>query len=328
LLSNILKNNLISSVLLIVVLGILCVIPALPGNAFQVPAGAQGSIFASLMQYNESRTFLVLFSALLLLGSAFLFNYVLNSSETLSRFSFFTAFVIVLISSEIFASYDLHPGAIANFLIIVGMMRIMKSYREDDAKSVFFDGAFFISAASLFYFPSITLLPLVFIALIILRPFIWREWVMALMGMAAPHIFTAAILYVMGRLDRYYNESMFAGFDIRAFRPALGAQFFVLVCLGFLFILVTFKRLSGGASRKIRQQKNINLLGFWFVFGMGGVFYESPYTTSVPVLCIPPMAGILSEWLGNFKRSTLSDFALLLLITAFTLSVLQIRAYI
>jgi hypothetical protein len=264
-------------------------------------------------------------SVVFLCGGAFVFNLIINSNETLSKNSFFPAFLFVLLSSEAFSSYSFHPALAANVLVVLAMMRMMKSYRMDDSKSLFFDGAFLISAASLIYFPAITLLPLVFICLIILRPFIWREWAMAFLGMAGPHVLVASVMYVLGRLDHYYNKGMFVGFDFRAFQPAFASQYFVLFCLAFLFVLLIFKRLSGGASRKIRQQKNINILGFWLLLGVGGIFYENPYRTSIPLLCVPPMAGILSEWLGNFRRSTLSDFALMLLLAAFTLSVLQIQ---
>jgi hypothetical protein len=90
-------------------------------------------------------------------------------------------------------------------------------------------------------------------------------------------------------------------------------------------LLLLFNRLSGGSSRKIRQQKNINILSFWLLFGAGSIFYETPYRTSIPLLCIPPVAGLLGDWLSNMRRNTLSDFALLLLVIAFTLSVMQIH---
>lgn len=325
-LSNILKNNVIGSVLTVLLLGAAGFFVVLKRGVFPLPASAEGVLYSSLLQYNESRILLLLLSAASLLGGAFLLNFILNSNETLSRSSFFPAFVMVLISSEALCSYDFHPGFTANLLIILGMMRMMQSYRVDEAKAMFFDGAFMISSATLIYFPALTLLPMVFVCLLVLRPFVWREWALALMGIITPHLLAGSVMYVMGRLHRYYNEGMFAGFSFSAFQPEFGAQYFVLACIGFLFLLVIFSRLSrGGASRKIRQQKNINLLSFWLLLGVGGIFYEVPYKTSIPLLCAPPVAGLLGEWLGNFRRGTLSDFALLLLVTAFTLSILQIH---
>lgn len=298
----------------------------LRNTPFSVPGGAEGVIYSSIFQYNENPLWLKLISVTLLAGAAFLFNSILNNNETLTRPSFFTAFIYVLISFEALTSFSFHPALAANVLIVFGMMRMMQSYRVNEAKAMFFDGAFLISASSLVYWPAITLLPMIFVCLVILRPFVWREWAMALMGIAAPHYLAAGIMYVMGRLDRYYNSSMFEGFNFNAFQLTYGAQYFVLVCLGFLFLLVIFNRITkGAASRKIRQQKNINILTVWVFIGAGGLFYEVPFKTSIPLLCVPPIAGLLSEWLGNFRKSTLSDFALLLLITAFTLSVMQIQ---
>jgi hypothetical protein len=326
LLSNILKNNLVVSVFIVFLLALAGFIIAMGHAAFTLPKDTAGVIYAGIFQNSQNALLLKIISFAALTGGAFLFNFILNNNETLSRTSFFPAFIYTLISFEAFSAYDFHPSFAANILIMLGMMRMTQSYRVSDAKSMFFDGAFMISAASFVYWPSITLIPMIFISLLILRPFVWREWAMALMGIFAPHFIAASIMYILGRLDRYYNEGMFAGFSFASFQPTYGAQYFVLVCMGFLFLLLIFNRLSkGGASRKIRQQKNINLLSFWILFGAGGIFYEVPFRTSIPLLCVPPIAGLLSEWLGNFRKGTLSDFALLLLITAFTLSVMQIQ---
>lgn len=324
--SNLLKNNILSSIILVTVISICGFLIAYKsGNSFQLPREAEGAVFTSFRIYGPARILFLVLSLLCVAGTAFLFNYVINNNETLSRTSFFPAFISILISFEAFTSYDFHPAFLANLLIVLGMMRMMQSYRVDDAKSMFFDGAFMISAATLIYFPSLTLLPLVFVSLIILRPFVWREWAMALLGMGAPHFIAASLMYLMKTLDRYYNRGMFSGFNFSSLQLDFGAQYFVVISISFLFLLLLFNRISGGSSRKIRQQKNINILTFWLLFGVGSIFYESPYKTSIPILCIPPVAGLLSEWMGNIRRNLLSDFALLLIMAAFTLSVMQIQ---
>ncbi len=322
--SNILKNNILGSVILIILIVIGGFIIVYGNAPFQHPVTTEGALYSSMRMY-LGQTMRFLLSALCVTGGAFLFNFVMNRNETLTKFSFFPAFVAILISFEAFTAFEYHPAFLSNLLIILGMMRMMESYRVDDAKSMFFDGALMLSFSTLIYFPSITLFPLLFVSLIILRPFIWREWAMALIGIALPHILTIAVMYLVGSLDHYYNRGMFVGINLSSVQLDFGAQYFVLICLAFLFLLMLFNRLSGGSSRKIRQQKNINSLTFWLLFGVASVFYETPYRTSVPLLAIPPVAGLLGEWLGNFRRNTLSDFAVLLLVAAFTLSVMQIH---
>lgn len=328
-LSNLLKNNLLGSIVLVLLVSITgFFIPFYADSRFVSSPQAEGALFTSFKLYGPGHFLMVFLSAVCAVASAFLINLVLNNNETLTRASSFPAFVSMLISFEALTAYDFHPAFLANLLVIMGLMRMMQSYRVDQAKAMFFDGGFLISAATLIYFPSVTVVPLVFISLIILRPFVWREWAMALLGIFAPHFIAGMLMYLLGTFDKYYNCGMFSGFDFTAFQPGYGAQYFVIITLAFLFLLLVFNRLTGGSSRKIRQQKNINILSFWLVLGAGSVFYDSPYVTSIPILCIPPVAGLLSEWLGNFRRNTLSDFALFLLIAAFTLSVLQIYGVI
>lgn len=328
-LSNILKTNQIASGFLTVLLAIIAFLFVLANtNPFIIPSAAEGALCSIFLGSVKSRMCLYIVSFLFVASGAFIFNFYINSNETLSKGSFFSAFLFVLLSTEAFTSYAFHPAIVANTLVVVAIGRIMKSYRQDEAKSAFFDGAFLISFASLIYFPVITVFPLIFITILILRPFIWTEWASALLGVIAPHLIFTAFIYIFAISDPYYNKSFFVSFNVNSFAADLAWQSFLIFCLVFLFAIIIFQRIKGVASRKIRQQKNINILVLWLALGMLSVFYETPYKTSIPLLCVPPMAGLLSEWFGNFKRSSLSDFSLLLLLCAITLSVLQIRGFI
>jgi hypothetical protein len=236
LLSNLLKNNILTSVILMLLLSVAGFFIVYNHAPFSFPAQAGGALYTWLKMNTVSGMLFLFFSFLSMAGGAFLFNYVVNNNETLGKPSLFPAFIAILISFEAYTAYDFHPAFLSNVLIIVGMMRMMKSYRVDDAKSMFFDGAFMISSATLIYIPSITLLPLVFAALIILRPFVWREWAMALLGMAAPHLITAGVMYLLGTLDRYYNEGVVTGVNILCWCVLL---FFFCCCFltGFQVVL-------------------------------------------------------------------------------------------
>jgi amino acid permease len=82
-----------------------------------------------------------------------------------------------------------------------------------------------------------------------------------------------------------------------------------------LFLMIARRFGKGAYSRKIRQQKNLNIVTCWLILSMLSVFIDNPYYNSFPLLMIPPLSTLIGEWLGNFRKDYQSDFILIVLIT-------------
>ena len=70
-----------------------------------------------------------------------------------------------------------------------------------------FDAALMLSLGSLFYFPTILLLPLVWVALNDFRPFQWREWAMPFIGVALPYLYLATWYFWNDELGAFAQTS-------------------------------------------------------------------------------------------------------------------------
>jgi hypothetical protein len=317
LLSNILKNNLPVSVLSAILFLTISFFLKIPFNE-TTPQSANGILLFFLQNANGIRIINLSLSFVFCLATCLLLHYSISRTETLSKVNYFPLFISSLLISESLLFFDLHPGIISNFLILLGIHRILASYRLEAAKGPLFDGGFCISLAILVYFPSVAMLPLVFIAIGILRPFVWREWISALIGVLTPPSFLIALLFITG------NEHLINRFEINSlfsFNPIIKdfkiVQFILLSVLLTIFFMVIMSRIGKGSQgRKIRQQKNIQILFFWTFLGLVTFFIDSPFNTSVPVILVAPFSILIGEWLGNFKKEYQSDLIILCLITA------------
>lgn len=152
----------------------------------------------------------------LLAGTAAV-HIVADRQELLGKRSYLPAFLYLVLMSGSPRLTCLHPALFANIFILVAFHRIMSSYRKDTAFMEAFDAGFWIAIASLFYFPAIVFLLLPWISFLILRPFIWREWVIVAVGALVPYLF-AGVYYF------WFDISEYLWFD-KMIYPLTGRQF-------------------------------------------------------------------------------------------------------
>src|SRR3954470_8328591 len=167
-----------------------------------IPAVKHAMPFYELLAGPVSNTWVnIILSLLIIIAEAFFLNYIVNENEILTRPSFLPAVLYIIFMSSNKAMFILHPLVFGNFFLMVAIHRLLNSYRKEKAFSHFFDAGFLISIASLFYFPYIVFFPILAAALVVLRPFNWREWIISLAGIIVPYILVATIYYLRNTLD-------------------------------------------------------------------------------------------------------------------------------
>jgi hypothetical protein len=100
------------------------------------------------------------------------------------------------------AAYSKHFFALHPFCII---------YNRPDAKGAIFNIGLALGIASLIFFPSITFLFWVLIALMLMRPFKLNEWVLCIVGVTTPYYFYAVWLFIS---DNWGWGILFPGFSV------------------------------------------------------------------------------------------------------------------
>ena len=93
--------------------------------------------------------------------------------------------------------HQLTTALIASTLIIYLLYRVFVTYKTDGESRNFLDAGLLVSTAGLLFLPSLLFFPLLLIGMIILRPFNWREWAYAIIGVIIPIGLLASACYLM-----------------------------------------------------------------------------------------------------------------------------------
>jgi hypothetical protein len=138
--------------------------------------------------------FLVLFIQALLL------NGIVNRFRIIPGSSYFPAFCFLLFSSFFRVWNRFSAALVAGLFLLAVLAQLFRLYASDQSRARSFNLGFLLGVASLFYLPALGLLPLVWISLLITRPFRLAEWILALAGIVCPYYFLGTILFLAGHL--------------------------------------------------------------------------------------------------------------------------------
>lgn len=147
----------------------------------------------------------VFLALLLTLIQAILINTVVNKYNLLAKQTFLPALMFVTVSSLLVPFLVLSPVLICNFLFIWMIDRFLSISRQESAQAVMFDLGMIIAAGTLFYFAFAFMLILLWMCLMIFRPFNWREWIAGLIGFATIYFFIAVAYYWTDSLALFDN---------------------------------------------------------------------------------------------------------------------------
>lgn len=253
----------------------------------------------------------------LVIGEAFLLNFIVNENEVLEKQNYLPALFYIVFMSNNDAMLTLHPLLFGNLFVLLALHKLLSSYRKDNAFSQAFDAGFLISIATLFYFPFVVFLPLLGVGLIIMRPFNWREWIISFFGAAIPYLFVITFYFWNDRLDYLFYDKMFYQF-IRE-KPILDfpKTFYFMLGIGWTVILFSiFKIIVGVGIGSQRTKKSIILFVWFLFFSALSILIAPEISTKYFSALAIPSAIFCANYFTHIKKEWWAEFLFILLLAS------------
>jgi hypothetical protein len=252
-----------------------------------------------------SPLFSVIVASLLVLLIAFLLVNFNTSAFFISERNFLPALIYILLSCYFPQFQILNPVLPAAVFLILGIRKIIESYKVQGTAFSFFDAGMLISVGSLFYAGLIWFGLLLIIGIAILRTGSIKEVIISILGLAAPVFIVYSFFYVtgkdMGSMLSAVTYNLFAK-DANFSIPDL--TLVVLIISGIIVLISVTQLLSAINSKKIKSRKTFILL-LWTFFIVAGVYFLlDPVSAEIHWLAVIPPSYFLSHYFV-FSRSKL-----------------------
>ena len=166
--------------------------------------------------------------------TGFLINSVVNKSVLFEKSYYLSGllYVVFVTSFGDIISYLL--PLIGNLFLVLSLKNLLQIFRANSCKKQVFNASIFILFGTFFYSLNLFILPLVWIVLFIIRPFVWREYLMPIIVLliSFAYVIPFGILNqnILEMMSLWWSSSQNSYHEIS---PSIG-----LLIMG--FILVTF----------------------------------------------------------------------------------------
>jgi hypothetical protein len=235
-------------------------------------------------------------AAFLLTVQSLIFNRIINSYNFLGKSTYLPALSYVSAASLFTPFLILSPVLFCNFLVLWMMEKFLSIYKRDGVSAVMYDLGMIVGVGTLIYFPFIVMLPVVWISLIIFRPFNWREWLAVITG-----IFT--IFFFLG-VFYYWNDSLAQFYRIwlplaSKFPTNLRINLYdtlVLIPVVMIFTLGIFQLQKNFFRSVVHLRKSFQLLFFMFMAGLISFYLKEDLRLYHFLLCAPPAAVLMAYY--------------------------------
>jgi hypothetical protein len=239
-----------------------------------------GTFFNSLPIMYSVLTFLLLFT------QATLLNRICNFQNIFPKANYLPGMSYILVTSLLPSWNYFSAPLLINSIMIWVFYRMTTLYNSGRSDGAIFNIGALTGIVTLFYLPAMAFILLVFFALITMRPFRIREWLMGLLGFTTPYYFLFVILY----LSNQWNWRNVV--PVIVFRLP-GIPNTVLITCGIILLIVPFM-IGGYFIQSNLNKMLIQVRKIWsllLLFLMVGViiilinhvdFYENWIVTAVP----------------------------------------------
>jgi hypothetical protein len=222
---------------------------------------------------------------------ALLLNLLVNRYNLLSRSTFLPALMYVTVSGLFTPFLVLSAPLICNFLVIWMLFKLFELYKGESAISTTYDLGMIVAIGTLIYFPFIFLFLVIWIALIIFRPFNWREWIAGIIGYATIFFFLAVFYYLHNNFDQFYTIWLPLGTKFpNRINITNYYNYLVLIPVILILALCFIKLRQNFFKSYVQVRKSFQLLFFVFLVGGLSFYVRAQFNLNHFLLCCIPAA--------------------------------------
>lgn len=202
----------------------------------------------------------IFWAAILVLIQSLWFNYIINNNNLLGKPSFLPGLLYVTVTALFTSFLTISAPLVCNFLLIWMLQKLIDFYKTEEATSTAYDLGLIVGIGTLIYFPFISLFLIIWIGLLIFRPFNWHEWISGLMGFLTIFFFLSVYYYCTDQTAAFslLSKAFDAGFPV--IKTAYPYRFLVLVPLVLIFVLALFRLQANFLKSMVMVRKTFQIL--------------------------------------------------------------------
>lgn len=313
-----LKNNIQLSVVILLVICIGLWVNTLVFSSSYVPDVSYDEHILYYFIFNHHLSFLAtqIIACIVVLLGAFFVNVIAVQQEITSKTNFLPSFFYILFAFSATAKNSLEPILVANLFVMASLYFVINSYRSEGALADFFNAGLSMGLASFFYIDYIVIFPVLYVAILILRSFDWREWVVSFLGLMTPLFIYMCLCYLSsGNIFIFYNLMKDAINQLQW--PVVSEYYIGFMAVSILlFIFALFHYFNKGFGSKVKTQKTKYIMLWLLGFCVLMAFFEQ-LPDMLLLSSMIPLSILLGDYIAEIRQLKIANTLLVLFMGTF-----------
>ncbi len=237
----------------------------------------------------------------------FLVNLISLNQEIVDKQNYFPVFLYLLFCTVGVNPHQIAPQIFTNVFVLYSIYKLLDTYRQEEVLRDIFNAAFWLGVSAFITISTVISFPLFFIVLLILRPFHWREWVVALMGFFVPVFIYESMAY----LSDFNQGYLFDAIDLyfQHFKAPYFSEYYLPLSLSLFLLLIIsiFYNLMNGFGNTVKKQKAKSILLWFIFFALFGFFSAGANSSNIILTYAFPLAFFIGDFLFNLKQIKITN---------------------
>jgi hypothetical protein len=193
---GIFKHKNPANIFLLLVFGVLIKLPLFLHPNLIESRNSDSLLYKAILDFLKpgGKSFPALYACLsvgLIFLQAIVLTRFMNTQRMMNRSTYFPGMAYMLITSLIPEWNYFSAPLIVNTILVFVLSGLFKIYNQQNAKGAIFNIGLALGISSFIFFPSVTFIAWILLALMVMRPFQINEWLLCLLGATTPFYFYA-----------------------------------------------------------------------------------------------------------------------------------------
>lgn len=246
---------------------------------------------------------------LLVFINAILINTLFNRNEFMEKNNFLSSLLYVTFLSFFPSFYHLDGVGLATTLLIAALIQTFRLYQNEDGRRAVFNTAILFGTAATLFPVLLVGIPALFMLIWIIRPFVLRESILLLSGIAIPLLYTSVYTYVF-EIRMELKDFSSSSPDFKLLDAAVLASGIFL--LGLASLKTVLARLRGSSIRLKKLFRMLSLL-IWLYLGVSVLEFFIFHRLSALSVLFYPLVFYLMYAFGDRQPKGFASFIYYLL---------------
>jgi|GEM_PF-2371987 hypothetical protein len=236
-------------------------------------------------------------------GNTLLLNWISTHYQLISRGNYHLFYLLPLFTFSYASSLNISPALISMPFLLYGLFKIFSLGNLEKAQFELSSIAIILALYSMAYWVMLSSFLLLALALLMFRPFKYREWMIILVSFSIPYFYLFTGYFVADQLQTQWNEFTQFKFGLAVpFTANLFQTVFYAVVVLSTILIMTF--LGGKLRKKLIQIRiSISFIILLILFNSLLLFIANTHTYSHSYLILSFITLLMSIYINEQKKN-------------------------